>query len=130
MAKTVSTRRTLTAVAWLALAAQLVTLYAPEAPGSGALSFPGADKLVHAAVFGFAVWAWSRRYPQWGWLVLIIFAAHAAISELIQGQFLADRSADPWDAIADLVGVALGFFLARLPAPQPRPSDPLPPEPL
>lgn len=34
-----------------------------------------------------------------------MFAAHAVISEIVQGLFLPNRDGDVWDALADLTGV-------------------------
>jgi hypothetical protein len=98
--------------AWLALALQLWVLYAPSVPDAASFAPPFADKLVHGFVFGLAVWAWSRLRRRWAWLIAALFAAHAVASEFIQWRFLAERTGDPWDVVADLAGVALGLGAA------------------
>ena len=101
-------RRTLLVLLGLAVAVQLVVLYSPE--GGGPPPFPQSDKVVHVLVFlvptALAVVAGFRRS-----LVVAVFAAHALLSEVVQGVFLAHRSGDLWDAAADLTGVALGVLI-------------------
>ncbi len=46
-------------------------------------------------------------------LVVGVAALHAPVSELIQWTLLPHRDGDVWDAVADLVGVGLGWLLAR-----------------
>jgi hypothetical protein len=94
-----------------AILIQLVVLYAPSAPGGP--TFAHVDKLVHAAVFALPVLLLLlARLP---WLpVVALVAAHAPVSEIVQARLLADRAGDPWDAVADLVGVGLGALAAHL----------------
>ncbi len=95
----------------LALVVQVRLLYAPDGPGPGL--FPGADKVVHAMLFGLpaAIVLVARLRPR---LVLPLLAMHAPVSEVVQGVLLTRRTGDPWDAVADLVGVALALALWRL----------------
>lgn len=95
--------------ALVALVVQLVVLYAPSGLGSG--SFPHGDKLVHATVFALPVFfALLARLP--GAAVVTVAALHAPGSEIVQARLLAERAGDPWDAVADLVGVGLGVLAA------------------
>ena len=43
-----------------------------------------------------------------------VFAAHAVVSELIQGAFYTDRSGDPLDLLADWSGIAIAAMLTGL----------------
>lgn len=92
----------------LAVLVQLVVLYAPEAPG--VQPFPNADKVVHLLVFavptllGLAAGLSPRA-------VVGALAAHAVVSEVVQGTLLPDRSGDPLDALADLTGVGVATLL-------------------
>jgi len=90
---------------------QLVVLYAPRAPSTGATV--GLDKLVHAAVFGAVAWAATRCGASRG-VVGTLLVFHAVLSEVLQGTVLAHRSGDPLDAVADTVGVALGLALGTV----------------
>ncbi|MFL6152574.1 MAG: VanZ family protein [Ornithinibacter sp.] len=91
----------------LAVAVQLVVLYAPE--GGGAALFPQADKVVHLLVFlvpvALALVAGFRRR-----VVVAVFGAQAVVSEVVQATLLPHRSGDVLDAVADLTGVALGVL--------------------
>ena len=92
-------------------AVQLVALYAPSA--GGAPPFPNADKLVHAAIFALPVLfgLLARLRPA---VVVAVAALHAPVSELVQHFLLPHRDGDVRDVLADLVGVGLGWLLARL----------------
>ncbi|PRY62796.1 hypothetical protein BCF74_1032 [Knoellia remsis] len=97
------------AAAVVAVVVQLVLVYAPSSGGPPL--FPNADKVIHVVIFALPVGlAILARLP---WLpVVAVMAAHAPVSEIVQGTMLSQRSGDVWDAVADLVGVALGWFVA------------------
>lgn len=100
------------------MAVQLFALYVPGDPHQSLeLPFlPGADKVVHALLFAVPVYLLGRLTGRIG-LVAAGFAVHAVLSEVIQGRAIPYRDADPWDAAADLVGIALavGLLLRRKP---------------
>jgi VanZ family protein len=77
----------------------------------GVVTVPHADKAVHAVVFALpallGVLAGGR--PR---LVALVLAVHAPLSELVQHLWLPGRSGDPWDVMADWVGIALGLVVA------------------
>lgn len=94
-------------LALLAVVAQLLSLYWPVVAIEGPVSW--SDKVVHLALFAiptYAVGLALRRI----WPVAVVFALHAPVSELVQHFVLPHRSGDPWDAVADLVGVGLGVL--------------------
>jgi VanZ family protein len=43
--------------------------------------------------------------------VVVLCAVHAPLSEWVQSHFLPQRDGSVWDAVADLVGVAVGAIL-------------------
>lgn len=95
----------------LAMLVQLSVLYAPS--GGGAAPFPHVDKLVHCAVFALPVlFGLLARLPLVP--VAAVMALHAPVSEVVQASLLPNRAGDPWDAVADVTGVALGVLAARL----------------
>ncbi len=99
--------------AWMAVLSvglQLAVLYVPRAPTVAAGGLP-LDKLVHLLVFALPTFALIRAGVPRGW-VIALMALQAPLSEVIQGWLLAERSGDPRDVVADLVGVALGAWLA------------------
>lgn len=89
---------------------QCIGLYLPKVPSSGS-DLP-LDKVGHVIMFavvtGVAVWA---GIP-WKWVVAVMLA-QAVISELIQGYLLTGRGSDPWDFVADVVGIGLGLAVAK-----------------
>jgi hypothetical protein len=93
-------------VAVLALLLQFAVLYAPRAPGVDSGGLP-VDKVVHMAAFALPTVALIASGLPRVW-VIGLMAVHAPLSELVQHRVLAHRSGDPWDVVADLVGVALG----------------------
>lgn len=106
----------------LAVLVQLAVLYAPA--GTTAAPFPHADKVVHVAVFlvPVALAVLATRRPL---VVAAVFILHAAVSEVVQATLLPQRSGDPRDAVADVVGVGLGVLVAHLVrrSPERRPNE-------
>ena len=108
----------------LAVLLQLWGLYRVAGPPQPPW-FPFADKVEHAVGFALPVllilltitlrnrsgWRWP---PRTSVLVLVIFAGHAIVSELIQQLWYRYRTGDPLDALADWVGIAVGVLLFRL----------------
>ncbi len=99
-------------IAVIALLAN-IAFYLPKVPSATpGVSIPGLDKVVHVAIFALTVWAIGRllaplkRFPM-GWVV-ILAAVHAGLIELLH-TLLPNRSADPWDLVADLGGIVLGL---------------------
>jgi VanZ family protein len=88
--------------------------------------FRFADKVEHAVGFALPVLlillAIALRGPV-GWqrpsmrtsvsVVVMIFAAHGVVSELIQHHWYRYRTGDPLDVLADWVGIAVGILLIR-----------------
>jgi VanZ family protein len=93
------------------LLVSLYVLFWPD-PAGGRAGFPGADKVVHLLLFAaLAASARVRFGARPG--VLAAVAGYAVVSELVQGTLLsASRSADVYDVFADLVGTAMGWWLA------------------
>ncbi len=104
-----------TAAGAVALLVQLAVLYAPRVPPVPGAEVAGLDKLVHAAVFA-AVTFTALRAGLRPALVVGVGLAHAVVSEVLQHAVLPGRSGDPVDVLADVVGVALGAWLAALTA--------------
>ena len=78
---------------------------------AGPALFAGSDKVVHLLLF--ALLAGTARWRFGGTpAVLGLVAGYAVVSELVQGALLSSRSGDVRDVVADLVGVAVGWWLA------------------
>lgn len=104
-----ATRQTVAALA-AAVLVQLVVLYWPTVGVAGPVSW--TDKVVHLLVFAVPAVLVRRLLPDRVWPVLVL-AAHAPVSELVQHLLLPGRSGDVGDTVTDLAGVALGLAAAR-----------------
>ncbi|TWD82336.1 VanZ family protein [Kribbella amoyensis] len=91
----------------LAVVVQLYGLYAPTQPGPPGI--PYLDKVSHCVIFAAVAYLGLRARIPARWL-LGALVAHAVVSELIQGYLLPSRSGDPFDALADVLGVAIGAW--------------------
>lgn len=114
-------RVAVTGAAVVAVAVHLWGLYRDAGPPS-APWFPNADKAEHLVGFGLpcflvllalhlhALAAGRRLRGPTIALVVGLFVLHAVVSEVVQGVAYTTRSGDPYDALADLVGTALGLL--------------------
>ena len=102
-------RRTATAALLAVVVLSIVVLFAPG--GAGEQRFPYDDKVVHCLLFallaGTARWRCGPAVA-----ALLVVAAYAPVSEVVQALALPRRSGDPTDVVADLAGVALGWWSA------------------
>ena len=81
-------------------------------------SVPDGDKFGHALAYGvLSAWAVMIFSTRRAWLrsSVALLALGIAI-EFAQGALTTNRSADPYDALADLVGILLGLCIAWTPA--------------
>lgn len=92
----------------LALAANVAMLYLPVAVGPPS-SVPSLDKVVHVISFALiAVTGCKARIPLW--VLVVLIAGEAVGSEIVQATVtVLNRDGDWGDAVADLVGGALGI---------------------
>ena len=89
----------------VALAAQLIAVYAPDGPGAPEIT--GLDKVIHLSIFAAPALAALMMGVRARW-ALGMLAVHAPVSELIQHFVLPHRDGDVFDVVADLSGVVLG----------------------
>ncbi len=100
------------AVCWLTLS--------PEPTGKIHVElFAGADKVVHACMMGgltaviiFDLWRREKRLPGFRtmlWLA-IGMAIFSTLDEWAQGAMGLGRTSDPYDLLADLIGIALAML--------------------
>ena len=97
--------RLVVGVALAVVVVQLLVLYWPVVTVEGPVSW--TDKVVHLLVFAVPTYAVGRALGSVR-LAVLLFAIHAPVSELVQHFLLPGRSGEVWDAVLDLVGVALG----------------------
>jgi VanZ family protein len=94
----------------LACVASVLVLFAPS--GGAAPSVPGLDKAVHLALFAFLAGTTRWRFGA-DLRPLGAVAGYALASEVLQGALLRDRSGDPYDVVADVLGAVLGWVVAQ-----------------
>lgn len=100
------------AVAGGVLVAQAWVLFAPASPNTGIPPAWHLDKLVHAFVFAAATCTVIRAGGR-PTVTVAGMVGYAAASEVVQHYLLSARSGDRGDLVADLVGVALGAWVAH-----------------
>ena len=114
------TPRSLPALAWTVMILALcllpgswLELGGGEPSGPGLFGFLPIDKLVHLAFFaGFGLlWRWARLGPA---RTAIGGVALAMVTELGQLIPALERTADLYDLIQDVIGLALGIWLGGL----------------
>ena len=105
----------------VALAFHVWALYRDHGPPNPRW-LPHADKVEHLVGFGLPCFlvllALQLRAAGGGRvvgnqtvaLVAVLFVVHAGVSEVLQGEFYTTRTGDPYDALADVVGTALGVL--------------------
>jgi VanZ family protein len=84
-------------------------LFSPRTASAGL--FYGSDKVVHLLLFGLLAGTTRWRFGAVA-AALAAVAAYAPLSELVQATLLRTRSGDPYDVVADLLGVAAGWLVA------------------
>ncbi|WP_434777340.1 VanZ family protein [Neisseria sp. Ec49-e6-T10] len=101
---------------WFMLTVYGLFLYIPN--GLSTPPFPQFDKFTHCCLFFGQFWLLSKLYlieqqrPPFKWL-MIIAVIWAIATEAIQGMFTLTRTADVFDAIADILGALLALGLAN-----------------
>ena len=96
------------ALVWMGII--FVASASPDAlGGSSFLDFPGADKLVHAAVFGVLA---ALLFSASGNVLLALWVTCAyGVSDEIHQSFVNGRVTDTLDLLADVSGAALALML-------------------
>jgi VanZ family protein len=89
---------------------QLYGVYSPRQTGPD-VGLPLADKVAHLFLFGSVAFLGLKVGVRSRWL-LVALVSNAVISELVQHFVLPQRSGDPFDLLADLLGVAVGAWIA------------------
>ena len=89
---------------------QLYGVYSPQQAGPD-VGLPLADKAAHLFLFGSVAFLGLKAGVPSRWL-LVALVSNAVVSELVQHFVLPQRGGDPLDSLADLVGVAVGAWIA------------------
>jgi VanZ family protein len=94
----------------------ILSLFVLFLPGDDVPSgFPGGtDKLVHFTLFAALAITVRLSGLRSRWVITLL-TGYAVASELIQAVPVLRRDATPWDALADVIGVVAGVWIARWP---------------
>ncbi|HEU4566348.1 MAG TPA: VanZ family protein [Gemmatimonadaceae bacterium] len=109
-----SHRRWAPSLAWAAVILVITSIPGPVLAPVSPYSFPGADKLVHATLYGVLGWLVGRAagVPATGrriaLLALVGIALFAALDEWHQ-HFILERSTELLDWLADSLGATCGL---------------------
>lgn len=102
------------AVLWLVIISVLFFLPGSALPQEGMFGIPQFDKLVHFCFFALLLFLWrfyfspASKSGPW-WLLLLSFVYGFGV-ELIQHYFIANRSFDTGDVLADGAGAVAGLL--------------------
>lgn len=100
---------------WFALTTYLLVIPGDALPKTNLVSIPYFDKLVHVGLFAIlcALWLKTRKNRSTAFyaIVVLVTIAYGVAMEFVQRDFVANRSFDVVDIIADSVGAMLGFGL-------------------
>ncbi len=76
--------------------------------------FTGIDKVIHLSIFLFLGFCFSCTFPKIRPIRYFqIMLLYALLTEILQDKMGLGRSLESLDLLADMVGVALGYYLFR-----------------
>ena len=101
---------------WLAWIWTFLILAACTWPGKDIPAAPvaGFDKVVHMGLFTVWTVLWLLAFPKKALLIIVLGFSYGLGLEFYQQLLPFDRTFDWWDAVADAVGVLLGFSFKTL----------------
>ena len=114
-----SWQRKAVAIAGMAFFTFLFCLPGSDLPEEGFFSrIPFFDKWVHMGIFCTIIllWSWAVqlfRYKELS-ILLLLAMIYGFVIEVVQYQFIPDRSFDLADVAADMAGGAVGLLLTRM----------------
>ena len=86
--------------------------------GSSKITIPYFDKIVHGVIYSIFTLVWFLNVAQWSKknkatyiLVSLVLFIYGIIIEFIQGSFVANRTEDFWDVVANSIGIIVGIIL-------------------
>lgn len=101
------------AILWLITVSVLFFLPGSALPQDGLFNFPYLDKLVHFVFFVLLIYLWRffiKSSVAFSWLLLALSFVYGLGVELIQHYFIAFRSFDVADIVADMAGAVVGLL--------------------
>lgn len=103
------------AIGWLLLMCFLFVMPSTNLPKGGWWVDIQLDKIVHIGLFAGLIFLWASAFelhlPATKWIVLVLAVLYGTLVELVQKQWIPNRSFDVYDIIADAAGAVLGLFV-------------------
>ena len=116
-------KKFLPGIAWFFVILVLICVPGSDLPKNDFLSRIFFDKWVHFGVFGLLVLLFCYPFKRsvhaaaarnnYFIKIAVSAAIYGIITELIQGYFIAGRSCDQWDIMADSAGALAGYLYCR-----------------
>ncbi len=110
----------LLAILWFIISVVLLTLPGSDLPQEKWLDMIYFDKWVHIGMFAILAFLWCWALSKWSWKTIrlrsvflritLLAIAYGILMEFVQRDFIAGRSFDITDMIADGAGAFFGFF--------------------
>lgn len=106
-------------VKYIAITFQLWVTVIMLIPTSGVayINIPQSDKFLHMGVYLilFVVWAFTFRVDSKRkglmWILAVFLTIYGIVIELIQDKWIASRTSDIWDVMANSTGILLGMIV-------------------
>jgi VanZ family protein len=108
------------AIIWFIITVILLTLPGTQFPDTSAFKIPQQDKFIHFVVFFLIVFLFCRPFKNlefsftskrtWFFSIALIGLIYGIAIEYIQKYYVANRSFELWDIVADGVGCFAAYF--------------------
>ena len=103
------------AISWFIIMNILFVLPGSALPRSNWLTEIQVDKWVHVGLFAVLVFLWCSAFEfsasKKGWLIVITAVAYGFLVEVVQKNWVPNRSFDLYDVLSDTAGSIFGFWL-------------------
>lgn len=105
------------AISWLCFVSVLFCLPGSAFPSAGWMGDLQADKWIHVGIFSLLCFFWGIAFDAYGGKKAVVLwtiaLAYGFLVEVVQDQFVTNRSFDLWDVAADAVGAVAGIAATR-----------------
>jgi VanZ family protein len=103
------------ALAWFLIMCVLFILPGSALPHEGWMERIHMDKWVHCGLFAVLIFLSSLALDldtsKKVWVLVTISIVYGVLIEIIQGNWVANRSSDPYDVVADTAGSMVGWLV-------------------
>lgn len=78
-------------------------------------NFIEIDKVIHIGIFVILSFLYKLAFPRISFLLFFIITfIYSGLTEILQGCMDMGRSMELYDLIADLLGLTIGYFIAKI----------------